>query len=69
MVTVRVVDLLEFVDIEHEQRQGLSIVPRAADLAFEPLLEIETVRHAGEVIHPRGVPARIEEGGVLEHGG
>ena len=52
-VAVRVVELLEVVDVEHEQRQRLGVALGEADLGAEPLEEVAAVERAGEPVAQR----------------
>jgi hypothetical protein len=65
-MSVRVVDLFELVDVEHEEGQRLPIVLRAPDFALEPLQKVQPVGYAGQVIGPRAGDARIDKRCVLQ---
>jgi hypothetical protein len=47
-VTVRVVDALEAVDVDHGEGGGLAVAGAALDLALEVLFEAAPVREPGE---------------------
>ena len=52
-VAVGVVDLLEVVDVEHDQRQRPPVALRARDLALEQLVEEPLVVDAGQAVEDR----------------
>ena len=64
-VAEAVVDALEAVDVEHDQRQVAAIAQRAPDLALERLDEVAAVEHLGEAVD-RGEPIDLLVVGVLD---
>ena len=52
-VAVRVVELLEVIDVEHEQRQRLRVPLGEADLGAEPLDEVAAVERARQPVAQR----------------
>src|SRR5678816_2036186 len=70
-VAVLVVDLLEVVDVEHQQRQRPAVARAACDLALEELEEVALVVGAGQGVHDRHpvdlfVVARLDAGAGQE---
>ena len=57
-VAERVVDALEPIDVEHDQRQIAAIAQRAADLALERLDEVAPVEDLRETVD-RGQPINL----------
>ena len=62
-----VVDLLEVIDVEHQQRQRPAVARAARDLALEELEEVALVVGAGQAVHDRHpvdlfVVARLDAG-------
>ena len=65
-VTVRVVEALEVVGVDHEQRQVLAVALRARDLVVEPLLQVAVVAQAGELVGDREALGELVEPRVLD---
>ena len=66
-VAVLVVDRLEVIDVEHQQRQRPAVARAARDLALEELEEVALVVGAGQGVHDRHlvdlfVVARLDAG-------
>jgi hypothetical protein len=70
-VAVLVVDRLEVIDVEHQQRQRPAVARAARDLALEELEEVALVVGAGQGVHDRHlvdlfVVARLDAGARQE---
>jgi hypothetical protein len=59
-MAVGVVDPLEVVEVEQQQRERVAVPPVRCDLALQPLLERAVVEATGEAVDARE---------VLQHGG
>ena len=69
-VAVRVVEALEVVEVEHEERQWRTVPLRLRHLLLEPLVEVAVVVEPGETVGDRLQLEGLVQASVLErHGG
>ena len=68
-VTVAVVESLEVIQIEHEQRQRALVALRAADFTGQLVVELAVVREPGERIRDGQLPGFLEQAGILDRHG
>ncbi len=52
-MTPRIVDALEVIDVDHQQREVLLLPPSALHFGFEPILEVASVEEAGHCVDRR----------------
>ncbi len=65
-MAARVVDLLEVVEVEHHEPDGLGESPRALDLGLEHLVEAPVVEQPGEVVGHRLALDLLVQADVLD---
>ena len=65
-VAVRVVDLLEVVDVEHQECEALVMAPRPLHLLQEPLRHVAAVRKLCQLVGQRVLLLRLVELGVAD---